>query len=281
MKKGLWTCLGVGVTLAALGWTGAVRAQSEPADPWTRVPALPTGCYYDAGNLDLFNKANAALQAEDTRQRKINDDLQQQFNQMDPTAKAQKMQAFMMKDPQKAMAVMQAMQASAGTATSQVNSSMAEDQKLDQELEALHAKFKGEVGALLKPINDKADAFAKAHTQPGEAGPYFPNKADEAQYSRILAERNSAYDKVCAGYWGPSGLVQAWLGRYKTLRVNEAKAYATNDDTVLLQMQIMESPSGGYRSVYALEAAQKYTAKVISIIEQRPDKDSVSTGWMR
>jgi hypothetical protein len=281
MKKGLWTCLGVGVTLAALGWTSAVRAQSEPADPWTRVPALPTGCYYDAGAQDLFNQADAALQAEDARQKKINDDLTQQFNQMDPMAKAQRMQAFMMKDPQKAAAMVQAMQGNAGTATSQVKTSMAEDQKLDQDLEALHAKFKGEVGALLKPINDKAEAFAHAHTQPGEAGPYFPNKADEAQYSRMLLERNTAYDKICAGYWGPSGLVQAWLGRYKTLRISEAKSYATNDDTVLLQMQIMESPSGGYRSTYALEAAQKYTAKVISILEQRPDKESVSTGWMR
>ena len=281
MKKGLWTCLGVGVTVAALGWTGAVRAQSEPADPWTRVPALPTGCYYDAGAQDLFHQANAALQAEDARQKKINDDLAQQFNQMDPMAKAQKMQAFMMKDPQKAAAMMQAMQGNAGTATSQVKSSMAEDQKLDQELEALHAKFKGEVGALLKPINDKADAFARTHTQPGEAERYFPNKADEAQYTRMLLERNTAYEKVCAGYWGPSGLVQSWLGKYKALRVNEAKSYATNDDTVLMQMQLMESPSGGYRSTYALEAAQKYTAKVISILEQRPDKESVSTGWMR
>jgi hypothetical protein len=281
MKKGLWTCLGVGVTLAALGWTSAVRAQSEPADPWTRVPALPTGCYYDAGAQDLFNKADAALQAEDARQKKINDDLTQQFNQMDPMAKAQRMQAFMMKDPQKAAAMVQAMQGNAGTATSQVKTSMAEDQKLDQDLEALHAKFKGEVGALLKPINDKADAFFKAHSQPGEAGPYIPNKADEAQYNRILAERNTAYEKVCAGYWGPGGLVQSWLGKYKALRVNEAKSYATNDDTILLQMQILESPSGGYRSTYALEAAQKYTAKVISILEQRPDKESVSTGWMR
>ena len=281
MKKGLWTCLGVGATLAAMGWTGAVRAQSEPADPWTRVPALPTGCYYDAGAQELFDTANRALQDEDTRQKKINDDLQQQFNQMDPMAKAQKMQAYMMKDPQKAAAMMQAMQANAGTATSQVHTSMAEDQKLDQELEAIHARFKGEVGALLKPINDRADAFAKTHTQPGEAGPFFPSKADEAQYNRILAERNTAYDKVCAGYWGPSGLVPAWLGKYKTLRVNEAKSYATNDDTVVMQMMILESPSGGYRSVYAIEAAQKYTAKVISIIEQRPDKESVSTGWMR
>jgi hypothetical protein len=46
-------------------------------------------------------------------------------------------------------------------------------------------------------------------------------------------------------------------------------------------MQIMDSPSGGYRSLYQAEAARKYTEKVRTIMEQRPDKQSVSTGWMR
>ena len=282
MRSRLWTRFGVGAALAALGWTGlVVRAQSAPAEPWSRVPAPPTGCYYDGADVERFANAYAAITADYTRQKALNDELTLQFDRMDMGVKMQRMQAFMMKDPQKAMAMMQAMQATAGKVTTQVQTSSTEGPKLDQALEAIHAKFKAEVNPLLKPINDKADAFAKAHTKPGEAGNYFPNNADEAQWKQMLAERNPAYEGMCAGWWGASGQVQAWLGNYQAFLVNEAKSYEFNDGAIVLQMQIMDSPSGGYRSVYPLEAAYKYTEKVRSIMAMRPDKESISTGWLR
>ena len=145
-----------------------------------------------------------------------------------------------------------------------------------------HAKFKAEVSPLLKPINDRADAFAKAHTHPCEgSGGCFNDKADEAQWKLILAERNTVYERMCAGWWGGSGQVHGWLGRYKTFLANEAKSYETNDATLVVQMQIMDSPSGGYRPIYLLEAAYKYADKARTIMAQRPDQESISTGWMR
>jgi len=279
--KEKWSRLALGTALALLGATGVVRAQSASADPWGRVPAVPAGCYYEAADFERFSQAEAAMAAEYTRQKKVNDDLTNEFNKMDMSVKMQRMQAFMMKDPQKAMAMMQGMQASAGRMTAQAQTSSTELPKLDQDLDALHAKFKGEVGTLLKPIDDRAAAFFNAHKAKGEAGDYIPNKADEAQYLAILHEKNVAYEKMCAAWWGPGSQVQGWLGRYKTLLTTEATSYETNDATLVVQMQIMDSPSGGYRSLYQAEAARKYTEKVRTIMEQRPDKQSVSTGWMR
>jgi hypothetical protein len=86
---------------------------------------------------------------------------------------------------------------------------------------------------------------------------------------------------MCTGWWGPSGLVQAWFGRYKAFLTNEAMTYEASDSSTVALMQIMDSPTGGYRPLYSLEAANKYTAKAAALMQQRPDKDTLSTGWVR
>jgi len=263
-----------------LGGSILVSAQSAASDPWSRVPAAPTGCYFDAGDIGRFDAASATLTTDYDRQKKINDDLAQQFEHLDMNVKMQRMQAFMMKDPQKAMQVMQAMQAGATTMTSQVHTSSAEGPKLDEELTGIRARYKTEVQGLLKPFDEKAAAFAKAHTQLGEAGPYFPSKADETQWTAMMHERNTAYEKICGNWWGASGPVQGWLTKYRTFLAKEAQSYEANDGIILVQMQIMESPSGGYRSVYAMEAVRKYLEKARKVIEDRPDP-GLTTGWLR
>jgi len=280
MRTSTWRLYALAAGFVALASPALMRAQSAAADPWSRVPSLPTACYYDHADFERFDNAYMALVAETARQKKINDDLQNQLNSMDGMVKAQKMQAFMMKNPQKAMEVMQAMQAGAVTATNTVQTSSTEGPKLDQELEALHVKFRAEITSLIKPIDDRAAAFANAHSKPGEAGYVFTSKADEAQYHAIVKERNAAYDKVCASWWGANGQVHAWFGRYKTLLVNEAQGYDANSAAIVTQMQILDAPSGGYRSTYSFEAASRYLERARSIFQNRPGTD-VSTGWLR
>src|SRR6266849_1026827 len=75
------------------------------ASLWTRVPALPTGCYSDTDTMFLgsVTKSKEALDAEITRQEEINNTLSAGMN---PAT----MQAAMMKDPQGATKVLQAVQ---------------------------------------------------------------------------------------------------------------------------------------------------------------------------
>jgi len=280
MSKRLWTRFGVGAALAFSAWTGAAEAQSALSDPWGRVPALPTGCYFDDADVQRFDAAQTAIAAEHTRQSKINDEIRRQFAALDPMAQAQRMQAYMMRNPQKAAEMLQGIQATAATATSQAVTSSTEGPKLDQELDAVHARYRTEVNTLLKPIDDRAAAFFASHSERGEAGPYIPKKADEAQYNAIMQERNTAYDRMCASYWGASGSVHAWFSRYKAFLVNEAKSYDAADAAAVTQMQIMETPTGGYRSVSALDAARRYAEKARSVLALRPGKD-LTTGWTR
>jgi hypothetical protein len=279
MEKPIWRRYAAAASLAVLASSAPVAGQSASADPWSRVSPLPTGCYFDAADNARFDKVDAALVADLERQKTINEEVRKQFDALDGRAKMQRIQAFMMKDPQKAMAMMQAMQAGAARITSGVQTASTEGPKLEAEVEALHAKFRSETTALLEPFDEKAAAFAKAHTKVTEGGDYFPNKADEAQWKLMLQERNAAYDKVCANWWNASGPVHAWAGRYKTSLANEAKSYEAQDDAIVMQVQMMDSPSGGYRSLYQLEYTRRYAAKVRSVFYSRPDK-GLTNGWL-
>ena len=74
--------------------------------PWARVPAFPTGCYQNVApnTADPFyanlEAAKAAVTADRERQVAINAQIEQEFNSIDPMEMAQRMQQWMMSNPQ-------------------------------------------------------------------------------------------------------------------------------------------------------------------------------------
>jgi hypothetical protein len=96
------------------------------AGPWAKVPALPTSCFQRAAanQPDPFyarlEAAKTAVAADIEKQSAINRKIEEEFNNIDPMEKAQRMQQWMMSNPQEAMAYMQAAQAAPAEARRKV-----------------------------------------------------------------------------------------------------------------------------------------------------------------
>jgi hypothetical protein len=116
------------VTSFALAQTPAKAPAkgTAAAGPWAKVPAFPTGCYQNVApnSADPFyaalEAAKAAVAADRERQVAINAQIEQDFNNIDPMEKAQRMQQWMMSNPQEAMAFAQAAQAAPAQAEADI-----------------------------------------------------------------------------------------------------------------------------------------------------------------
>ena len=233
-------------------------AQTATADPWRKVPAAPTTCYPDDGLADRIDKAITELNTEITRQSQVNADLRKRFDAMDMSERAQRMQAFMMKNPQEAMKILQAEQAAGAKATSDVTAVNETVKRLSQQLASDQASFKEAVDKAVKPIQDKQQVMMKTRTKPrGEAGVMFITEADKGQYLALIQQENAAYENVCASYFGAGGRFQTYLSNYRTQAIEVLHPVDANDP-IVLQMSIMDSPTGGYRSTSAMQGVQTY-----------------------
>ena len=106
------------LTSSALAQTPAKAPARAPvaAGPWAKVPAFPTGCfeYVDDNQADPFyaklEAAETAIKSDIDRQEAINEKIAEEFRNIDPMEQAQRMQQWMMSNPQEAMAFVQAAQ---------------------------------------------------------------------------------------------------------------------------------------------------------------------------
>jgi len=237
------------------------------------VPAAPTSCYPDDGFADLLAKASADLEVEITRQGKLNAEIQTAYDAMDMGEKARRMQAFMMKNPQEGMRMLQAQRDLATSATASGMAANSNAGSLDDEFADLKTKFNSAVDQAVAPIKAKQQEMLKTRTRRTEAENEWLTPADKAQYAALVQQENAAYEKVCSSYFAVSGLFRVWLQSYKTkvLEPNLAIAEAS-EGAVVLQMKIMDTPTGGYRSTTTLEAVRDYLGKLGAVYSLRHHK---------
>ena len=262
------------VSIVLLGWAGAAAAQTAAPDPWTRVPAVPTSYYSDDDFVDRVSKVSVAVSTDIDIQEKLNAEIKKSFDAMDGMQKAQRMQAYMMKNPQEAMKMMQAMQAAGNTVTAGVSSANTNNTRLEQELATHKTNFSAALDKTLKPLQARQEEMIKTRTQPkGEAGMEFKSAADLAQFTALVQQENAEYEKVCASFFGPKGALTTWLASYKE---NVAKkmiaAGESNDSVMMAQIAIMDTPTGGYRSTAGLEGVRDYLAKLREVYSLRRHK---------
>jgi hypothetical protein len=258
-----------------LGVVTGVAAQAAPADVWKMVPAAPTTCYPDDGFNDKLNAAAATIQAEIERQTNVNAAAREKFANMDMTEKAQRMQAFMMKNPQQAMKMLQAEQAAGAAASSSVPELNESAQRLDAELTREQASFRAAAEQAVKPLQAAQEQLIDAKTVlAGEAQiSMFTAAADHAQYVQLLAEEDAAYEKACAPYFGADGTFHKWLNTYRTDVLEKLIGHGESVDAVLLaQMAAMDVPGGGYRSTVALEQSLNYLTRLRNVFDVRRSK---------
>lgn len=265
--------------VAAAILTGGAAAQvlgqaSSTADPWKRVPA-PTSCYVNDGYAEKLDQAREAIAADMEKQNELNATVKEKFEAMDMREKMSRIQAYMMKDPQAAMKMMQAQQAGAESMRSDITQSAADAEALSKELETVTANFNAAANAVAKPFQAKRNELikAKAKTTMEGASFAFESQADIDSYLALFAQENVAYEKMCEPFFGPNGAFTNWLSAYRTKVVQKTIDGGVAQDAIIAgQMIIMDTPTGGYRSTAPLKGVRDYMQQVIQVYAVRRHK---------
>ncbi len=243
-------------------------------DPWKRVPAAPTSCYVDDGYEAKLRQAREDIAADMEKQSELNATIQEKFAAMDGQERRRRMQAYMMKDPQAAMKMMQAQQTDAESMQSAIAEANADEQALRKELETLTGNFNSAADAAAKPFQAKREELIKTKATLDIAGVVsFAKQADVDSYLALFAQQNAAYEKMCEPFFGSNGTFTNWLSAYRTKVIQpRIDGGVVGDATIASQMAIMDTPTGGYRSTAPLKGVRDYMQEVIRVYALRKHK---------
>ena len=260
------------LSTSCLSWSAQGQAT---ADPWRRVPPPTTSCFADDGVPGQLQEIRIAIEDDLRRQTELNRELREKFDKMDMMEKMQRMQAYMQKHPQDAMKMMQAQQQTATAMRADATGADAENTRLMAKRDEIKAAFEKATGDATAPIDARIKQYADTKTVlAGEAGRGFPTKAAQDGYIALLAERNAAYERACAPFFGAGGSYHSWLTEYKT-KVAEPNAAVqdSNDGIIGQQMVIMETPNGpGFRPLGPFMSARDYLREAEKVYSFRAGK---------
>jgi hypothetical protein len=254
--------------------TTALPAQATATDPWTKVPPAPTTYFRD---LDFDRRlGDLAVELQDLRrqQEEINTSITMEYQKLGPMEIVNRMNAFMMKDPQKAMKMMEAQQATA-TQLDPVAIDAAKRER-NAEFEQLRAAFKAEMEAAAKPYQAKREEIRKTGTVSVLAGAdwAFKTKAAETAYNEQIDKENADISARSAAWFGPSGKFTAWLASYRSTVIDRmAKGEEGIDGLKVAQFAMMETPAGAFRSTAQIKAAQSYLEEMRRVYDVRLVKE--------
>lgn len=264
--------------LVAFACAPATLAQPAAANPFTRVPPLPTACY-SAGETfyPKLEAAQAAVAADRERQAAINQEIADRFNTIDPMEKMTLMQQWMMDNPQEAMAYMQGIQTATTDEPARIAADQQQEAKFETDRKALIANYHSAMKKLNAPMDARFDALNKRmEAEHGcgwatmECG--APQWAQD-EYAAIQRQRDAAHAAACPGWWGPTGQVTAFMKRYKDWLtgshipyLESLEVHATN------QYAIFNTPAASHRSLEPYEAAKEYMNAAFFFYQLRREK---------
>jgi len=266
------------VTLAVLGNAGAIAAQTAAPDPWKKVPSLPTSYFRDLDFSRKLGDLYAEVGDEHRKQTEINIDIEAKYGKLDMMEITRRMQAFMAKDPQKAMKMMQAQANAASAIRSDVQSSDVAKGERNAELEKLSVAFKAEMETAAKPFRAKREEIKKTGTvsviEHGSVSWVFKTKAAETAYNEQVDKENAEISARSAAWFGPGGKFTAWLASYRaTVLDPNARAEEANDEIKTAQFAIMETPGAAFRSTAQMTAVREYLEVMRKVLDLRLDKE--------
>lgn len=249
-------------------------AQSATADPWAGVPTLPvspTGCFVDDGFGERINSAIERNANELRRQTEVNDGVKNKVNAIDMGEVMQRMQAFMAKNPQRAQEAIQAMQSMATGAKPALQASSGDNEELAQQLKTHAAAFDAAVKRVHAPIERQIEELKKAKGKPVEGSGIAMAAPDAARYKALTAQLNTEYEQICAAWWGPTGTFTNWFKSYKTYVLTDIVAPTQKlDDSLLMQFNMLNVPSTGFKSTGPLVGVRDYQLKARELYALRP-----------
>ena len=248
-------------------------AQATATDPWTKVPAAPTTWFRDLDFSQRLHSLAMELQDQRRQQEEINTSITVEYQKLGPMEIVNRMNAFMMKDPQKAMKMMEAQQATA-TQLDPVTIDAAKRER-NAEFEQLRAAFQAEMEAAAKPYQAAREEIRKTGTVLVLAGAdwAFKTKAAETAYNEQIDKENADISARSAAWFGPGGKFTAWLASYRSTVIDPmAKGEEGIDGLKVAQFAMMETPAGAFRSTAQIKAAREYLQEMGRVFGLRLDK---------
>jgi len=254
----------------------AMSVQADPVDdPWALLPAPPTGCYSGQDHFaDSLAASMEQIEQEIVAQETANGEVKDQAfttgegGETDMMAMAQRMQQYMLDDPEKAMQMMQNLQAASATGTDDTLALLEREQEFAPALD----KHLADYDAAYRSLYDSFDAkFAGLPTGEGEAGTFFLPEA-RGDLIRISGEANAEYKALCAK-WFQSGPLVGWLEEYRGYLVDDrVPMEEERDNLVREQYEFQRVDVSNYHSTAAMEAARDYGKYLGRIFARRQEK---------
>lgn len=262
------------VIVALVCGTTALPAQATATDPWTKVPAAPTTYFRDLDFSQRLHSLAIELQDQRRQQEEINTRITVEYQKLGPMEIVTRMNAFMMKDPQKATKMMEAQQATA-TQFDPVSIDAAKRER-NAEFEQLRAAFQAEMEAAAKPYQAAREEIKKTGTVSVLAGAdwAFKTKAAENAYNEQIDKENADISARSAAWFGPGGKFTAWLASYRSTVIDPmARGEEGIDGLKVSQFAMMETPAGAFRSTAQIKAAQDYLNEMRRVYDLRIAKE--------
>ena len=259
----------------ALLSTADASAQAAATGAFAKVPALPTVCY--AGNDPFVARIEAAMnagQADLDRQKAVNEQIEEQFNNIDPMEMATRMQQWMMSNPQEAMRYAQMTQAVGQETQEDLGGLLAEEQAFGEEKTDLPKRYQSALEQGHAPSDARRAALFKKIEAAGQCEGMHEGcrmtDADWAEHDAIQKQRDAEYQATCAQYFGATGQVPAYLKRYREWLVAKRIPFGESGDGArLTQYAIMNTPAASWKSTEAGEQVLKYMGAVESLYRLR------------
>jgi hypothetical protein len=249
-----------------------LAAAAPPENPWPLVPALPSACFGEQDRfLESVATGIAALDERISAQQTINDQVSSQVGNMaaaDPFELAQRMQEYLMNNPQAATKMMEDLYASGQTMAEDAAAENERAQELTAAIDGHIARYRSAFATMRTPIDAKIAALPTEET---EAGPMLTNESI-ARLPAFSAEANTAYQQLCATWWQP-GPFAALLAEFrKFLTDDKVPREDKTFDQGKQQWAIQGVDTSEVRSTAAMDAARSYLQQLQKVYTERLDK---------
>lgn len=270
-----WRAIALTASLA-LGSATATAQATRPE--WKLVPVMPTSCFKDDGFDGKVGEAGQAAIAAKDQQDALNTRIREQFDKMDMMEKAQRMQAWMMKNPQAASKMLEAAGGAGDAGAALTEEVKAAGERLDRELENHKKAFDAAIERAVKPVDARIDALIRTRTRKTLVDAVFISEADYAAYVALIDERNAAYEKACQPFFGGGGAFHKWVAAHRSeVTEKQLAAEANGNAAMAQQFAIMDTPSGGYRTTGGYDVVREHLRRLGEVVAYRAYKTAPQT----
>lgn len=266
------------------------------AGPWAVVPRLSTLCHQNTGDAvdPLYAQLEAAKEAvrvDREKQEAINTRIEEEFRNIDPMEKAQRMQQWMMSNPEAAMAMMQGQQAAAAQMSADLEAAVRVNEVKEASWNALvksygdariaaYASLEPRRKTLLTKLGGEYSTARADLLSPSVRFFQDPSTSqqDWAEGESITAAYDQAYKTLCPAWWGSNGRFQTYLKQEKDRLIAERIPELEKMDAPKLQQYaIMNTPAATYRSTAEFTAVDEYLDLILKVYNERDVMDLCAT----